>query len=248
MYSYSDVCLLDLWYGRKLKYLFAEQNRPVQTYIWYFFFITPPFFFFCYFAILCLILVVFFCFILDQTNWNDNYTLQCQTNFSAVTLILSDFMRGVVVIVGSMVRKYNSNLSSHSQDIFTDILSQVYNPINCQQLYTCQDEDTNKNRLPVTQIRFRPFIDGEKIEYSHILIASCKFVISFSLGENVYDIWTNPGKPEAYQKFKVMGFGANVKMYILVFIFWNFFFFWLKLNLICTLILWTFFICSSNSK
>ncbi|XP_005111512.1 WD40 repeat-containing protein SMU1 isoform X2 [Aplysia californica] len=47
----------------------------------------------------------------------------------------------------------------------------IYNPSNCQLLYSLQDDDTNQSRLPVTQIRFRPFTEDEKTEYHHILIS-----------------------------------------------------------------------------
>ncbi|XP_059171932.1 WD repeat-containing protein 38-like isoform X2 [Physella acuta] len=48
----------------------------------------------------------------------------------------------------------------------------IFNPVTCQLLYSLHDEDSNKNRLPVTQIRFRPFSPGEKTEYIHIIIAT----------------------------------------------------------------------------
>ncbi|KAL3856252.1 hypothetical protein ACJMK2_011026 [Sinanodonta woodiana] len=51
-----------------------------------------------------------------------------------------------------------------------DIYETYPSTFNC--LYSLQDEDTSKRPLPVTQIRFRAYESGEKVEYSHILIAS----------------------------------------------------------------------------
>ncbi|KAJ8312191.1 hypothetical protein KUTeg_009564 [Tegillarca granosa] len=50
----------------------------------------------------------------------------------------------------------------------------VYDTKDCKCLHSLQDDDTraNNHQLPVTQIQFRHFKQGEKIEYSNILIAS----------------------------------------------------------------------------
>lgn len=69
-----------------------------------------------------------------------------------------------------MCCRFNGD-GSHLAIGLCDGTIKIANPNNGQILYSLQDEDTNKSRLPVTQIRFRPFVDGDKTEYHHILIA-----------------------------------------------------------------------------
>uniref|UniRef100_A0A0B6YTK3 Uncharacterized protein n=1 Tax=Arion vulgaris TaxID=1028688 RepID=A0A0B6YTK3_9EUPU len=70
-----------------------------------------------------------------------------------------------------MCCRFNSD-GTHLAVGLCDGTVKIYNPFTCQQLYALTDEDTNRSRLPVTQIRFRPYLQGEKTEYSHIIIAS----------------------------------------------------------------------------
>ncbi|XP_050409930.1 WD repeat-containing protein 38 isoform X2 [Patella vulgata] len=48
----------------------------------------------------------------------------------------------------------------------------IYDSNSYHLLYSLSDEDTVSSRLPVTQIRFRTAVLGDKPEYGHILIAS----------------------------------------------------------------------------
>ncbi|XP_067680546.1 uncharacterized WD repeat-containing protein all2124-like [Haliotis asinina] len=48
----------------------------------------------------------------------------------------------------------------------------IYSPGTGQMLYSLTDEDTQCHRLPVTQLRFRPYTSFDKPEHTHILIAS----------------------------------------------------------------------------
>ncbi|CAL1541553.1 unnamed protein product [Lymnaea stagnalis] len=70
-----------------------------------------------------------------------------------------------------MCCRFNGD-GSHLAVGLCDGTIKIFNPSTCQLLYSLHDEDTNKHRLPVTQIRFRPFTDGEKTEYIHIIIAT----------------------------------------------------------------------------
>ncbi|KAK0054963.1 nuclear distribution protein nudF-like isoform X1 [Biomphalaria pfeifferi] len=80
----------------------------------------------------------------------------------------------------SMEREFNSDVmccrfnhdGSHLAVGLCDGTIKIFNTLNGQQLYTLSDEDTNKCRLPVTQIRFQPFAEGGKSEYTHIIIAT----------------------------------------------------------------------------
>ncbi|OWF35598.1 WD repeat-containing protein 38-like [Mizuhopecten yessoensis] len=55
---------------------------------------------------------------------------------------------------------------------FTDGTIRIYEATHHRLLYSLADEDTQKIRLPVTQIRFRIFGDSDKIEYQNMLIAT----------------------------------------------------------------------------
>lgn len=46
-----------------------------------------------------------------------------------------------------------------------------------QVLYSLVDDDTLRWRLPVTQIRFKHFTDTDKVEHTHILMATCEYGI-----------------------------------------------------------------------
>ncbi|XP_033748756.1 WD repeat-containing protein 38-like [Pecten maximus] len=48
----------------------------------------------------------------------------------------------------------------------------IHDAVNSRLLYSLSDEDTQRMRLPVTQIRFRIFGDTDKVEYQNMLIAT----------------------------------------------------------------------------
>ena len=62
---------------------------------------------------------------------------------------------------------------------FVFLLLQMYSPDTGQHLHTLSpDVIGSGEQLPVTSIRFKPSSVGDKIEHTHILIATCEYNVA----------------------------------------------------------------------